>query len=281
MRMHRIGISVLLAAGLLVAPATLTGASESAPADSEVSSGATEIAAEEVLAMQVTAAVTTQVYGGDAAPSDFLVQQVGDTLIAIPPGAVLTDLRRSNGYTGTSFVVSSPDGALGGSAAMAAGWVSDNSACATTENSTGWMDYCWLINHWSEQKSLNGGLKWIYTLNHEATHKSKSVWTMYKARIRAVPNVTMYWADWDPAADADHGNCKSGSLGVSYAGVGLTVNTEKCDKWDIGKFSEGGRFDNTWFGSAWRSERHVEYLIEVGRTSKSVSWTVHNDFWAN
>ena len=31
---------------------------------------------------------------------------------------------------------------------------------------------------------------------------------------------------------------------------------------------------------AWRSERQVEYLIEVGRTAKSVSWTLSNDFWA-
>lgn len=274
----RIGIITLLACSFLVAPAGLTGASQPAPAASKVT-GAVPVPPDVALDVQLAAAVTTQAFGGDAGPADFLVQKVGDSVVAVPPGAVLTGVTRSGSHTGTVLVVATPGDPAARLAAHAAGWVAENSSCSLIENSTGWMSYCWRINRWSIQMQLSGGPKWIYTLNHEATHKSKGIFRMNKARIRAVPNMTMYWADWAPGADEDHGNCQSATIGVSMV-VEASVNVVECDRWDIGKFPEGGRFDNTWFGTAWRSERQVEYLIEVGRTTSGVSWTLYNDFWA-
>lgn len=45
--------------------------------------------------MQLAAAVTAQALGGDAGSADFLVQRVGDSVVAIAPGAVLTGVTRS------------------------------------------------------------------------------------------------------------------------------------------------------------------------------------------
>jgi len=63
------------------------------------------------------------------------------------------------------------------------------------------------------------------------------------------------WVDWDPGADANT-NCHSQTVSVTYEGVGLAVDKQHCEMWDIDKGAEAADMSNWWRGtSAERSAR--------------------------
>lgn len=156
--------------------------------------------------------------------------------------------------------------------------------CGRVENNTDWMDSCYQSYLSNGNVMWGGASKKLVTLKHWAAFRSKGILTMDKALPRAVPATgTTSWVGWSPRSDTNvAGSCSTKSLSVQYIGVLLRSSYEQCDKWDIGKFSESGRFDNSWFGQARRSEREVAYMIQVARNPSTVNtWSLKNEFWAS
>lgn len=74
----------------------------------------------------------------------------------------------------------------------------------------------------------------------------------------------MEWFDWSPRSDSTTPSSgQSTTVGVTVCGVSLSQTYTQCDTWDITKYSEDGRFENKWRGSAYKSEREVAYIISV------------------
>lgn len=236
----------------------------------------------QVLEAQLRTATTAHAAGSRVAPSRYSVLEKEGTTIVVPPGAVLMDLVVEPGHVETVFdtVPLHPETLSTADAAWTA-WTYTSSV----SNGTGWMDAVWEVRRESAQVTVNGLKRWLYSLNHQAVHKSTGVFQMHTARIRAVPKVSMDpLLDFEPAADTNHGNCSSATLGVGFKGINLSASATQCDKSDIRYWpKEPGKFENVWRGRAWRKERHVEYLLLASSPTKASGnslWTVSNAFWA-
>lgn len=243
---------------------------------------------DQVKPAQLEAAISAQSRGFESSPNDFSVIQVDDSIITMPNGSTLLGVNEDNGQTTLDWVPEQTvEGAttLSDASAMSivssTGMLNRNGNCTKIENNTGWMETCYERFRSSSTVTWASKKQYLNVLVVDATHKSKSVWKMYKARIRANPNqADISQVKRDPSADADHGNCGSGSLGVTVSGVTVTGNFKKCDKWDVG-WSGTGQMDNTWFGSAVRSERNVGMIVAVARPSSGdATWALRSDFWA-
>jgi hypothetical protein len=91
------------------------------------------------------------------------------------------------------------------------------------------------------------------------TGKSHSVWHLTGLEVdsrRKADTAAQDWVDWDPGADGKQ-NCASQTVSVSYAGVGVSVDKQHCELWDIDKGREAFDMSNWWKGSVWRSERET------------------------
>jgi hypothetical protein len=91
------------------------------------------------------------------------------------------------------------------------------------------------------------------------TGKSHSVWrlTGLEVESRRKPGTAdQEWVDWDPGADGKQ-NCASQTVSVSYAGVGVAVDKQHCELWDIDKGQDPLDMSNWWRGNVWRSERET------------------------
>ncbi len=138
----------------------------------------------------------------------------------------------------------------------------DNNAFARFQDGKGWMDHAYkkykLVGETVADKDY-------YTLEHYATAKSKSTWTLSRAHIwcqKRDGSSEMAWVDWDPTSDKSGGSGNTITIGISFI-VELTDSFTFSDKWNITKYAEAGRFKNTWEGLAWRSERSVAYMVCV------------------
>jgi hypothetical protein len=138
----------------------------------------------------------------------------------------------------------------------------DNNAFARFQDGKGWMDHAFkkykLVGETVADKDY-------YTLEHYATAKSKGTWTLARAHIwcqKRDGSSEMEWVDWDPTSDKSGGSGNTITIGISFI-VELTDSFTFCDKWNMTKYAEAGRFKNTWEGLAWRSERSVAYMICV------------------
>jgi hypothetical protein len=91
------------------------------------------------------------------------------------------------------------------------------------------------------------------------TGKSHSIWTLTGLEVdsrRKADTASQEWVDWDPGADGKQ-NCASQTVSVSYAGVGVSVDKQHCELWDIDKGREAFDMSNWWRGDVWRSERET------------------------
>jgi len=89
------------------------------------------------------------------------------------------------------------------------------------------------------------------------TGKSHSIWRLTGLEVdsrRKGGTVAQEWVDWDPGADGKQ-NCASQTVSVSYAGVGVSIDKQHCELWDIDKGREALDMSNWWRGDVWRSER--------------------------
>ncbi len=234
---------------------------------------------------RLQAVLSNELNGFSADLDDFEIFDIDGTTVTVPRGMTLTALEDEGGHLSAEFEVTDPGERSEplASAQALGGMTRITGACAgRIQNNTGWIDYCYESWKSTKNQSWNGGNKQFVALNHWATFKSKSTWKMYKARIRAVPKTgSTSWVDWAPKADSSKGNCKTVNLELQARGVGVGSSATQCDEWDIGKFAESGRFDNTWFGSAVRKERHLKYMIMVARNPGTTNtWTLNGDFWA-
>lgn len=243
-------------------------------------------AGSEKRAAQLETALAAQSRGYVDRPSDYEVVVVDETTVTLPKGATLFDVVTEEGHTSVDWL---PDleanefGTLSDASAIDitqhTGMLQRDGSCSRVENSTGWMDTCFYRYRSKNTISWAGKRQYMSVLAVESTHKSKGAYLMHKARIRANPRQNVAQVKRSPSADANHGNCKSGSIGITAGGLGVSANVEKCDKWDVG-WSKNGQMDNTWFGRAYRSERNVAMMIAVARTSKAdATWSLKSDFW--
>lgn len=210
--------------------------------------------------------------------------------IVLPSYVRLVDAQvtlADGGVVSTAQVEVSLRSALGLSGGVGSGWNHRASDCfAREENSTGWIDSCYKINQYNTDGTDGTSTHDIFQLEHYATAKSKGVFTLNSFELTSdqSPSSDPFrdWVDWDPGSDADHGNCGSYSIGISYSGVGITSSFTACDRWDITKWSDYGHFRNTWRGDARRSEREVGYMtaIKVSQGGWPV-WSLWDTFAAN
>jgi len=116
------------------------------------------------------------------------------------------------------------------------------------------------------------------------TGKGHSVWTLNGLEVdshRAEGSAGQDWVDWDPGADAST-NCHSQSVSVSYGGVGLGVDKQHCEMWDIDKGEDGADMSNWWRGHVRRKERETAAMtvtrLAEGRAPRNA---FDFDFYAN
>jgi hypothetical protein len=106
----------------------------------------------------------------------------------------------------------------------------------------------------------DGDQNWDYWASEmHGTGKSHSVWTLSGLEVdqrRRGETARQEWIDWDPGADGKQ-NCASQTVSVSYAGVGVSVEKQHCELWDIDKGSDPADMSNWWRGDVWRSERET------------------------
>lgn len=131
------------------------------------------------------------------------------------------------------------------------------------ENSYGWIDHCILVQKLYGETDPN---KDYYNLQHYATAKSKGIYVLKTAYINCWKHEyssPMQWVDWSPRSDMQVGYCQQYTLGVTALGLLASTTQTICETWDITKYSEAGKFKNTWRGSVRQSEREVAYMIAV------------------
>ncbi|MGH9039991.1 MAG: hypothetical protein ACRDZ3_07160 [Acidimicrobiia bacterium] len=124
------------------------------------------------------------------------------------------------------------------------------------QNSTAHYDPCQQFYNMRN----DGDPNWDYWASEmHGTGKSHSVWTLTGLEVdqrRKDGTAGQEWVDWDPGADGKQ-NCASQSVSVSYAGVGVSVDKQHCELWDIDKGADPADMSNWWRGEVWRSERQV------------------------
>lgn len=73
------------------------------------------------------------------------------------------------------------------------------------------------------------------------TGKGHSVWTLNGLEVdsrREPGTAPQEWVDWDPGADAST-SCHSQTVSVTYAGVGLALDKQHCETWDMTRGKRG------------------------------------------
>ncbi len=176
-------------------------------------------------------------------------------------------------------------------AVTAASWNMVYNRCLTRKTKyiqnelLGWMDTCYKVH-----KLANDGNQWrdYWQLEVYATAKSSYPFTLLDASIEAQPaagSTAMRWLDWSPRSDLDKGSCTAVPLGVSALGVSISSVFSVCDKWDITKFEQDGRFRNSWKGAGWwawwniEAEREVAFMQAIWVIDgKTPSWVVYQNF---
>ena len=151
----------------------------------------------------------------------------------------------------------------------------------------GWMDTCFKVH-----KIADDGNQWrdYWQLEVYGTARSTHPFVLTQANIeaqKASTSTAMRWVDWSPRSDLDKGGCTSVPIGISAIGLSLTSVFSVCDKWDITKFEEEGRFRNSWRGSSWvawwniEAEREVAFMEAIWVSEgKTPVWNIYQNFHA-
>lgn len=124
-------------------------------------------------------------------------------------------------------------------------------------NNTAWYDPCRAWHTLSKDGDPN---RKTWAHKQWGTAKSKGSFSLDRFEVKAwrkAGTPDQDWLDWSPRADADHGNCSSGTIGVNVNSFYLEHTANQCDEWDIHKGAEPADFANLWRGTAWRKERDV------------------------
>lgn len=156
-----------------------------------------------------------------------------------------------------------------------------NPPCSWHSNSTAWQNVCYKLNVLRDDGDPSQNWN---TIDHFATAKSKSIFTLYQHDILSYEGTSaddMDQTDYDPGQDQSVGNCQSTTIGISAGGASLSTTSEICDEWDITVYnSEECKFKNEWKGNAHRSERMVEYMSTCVSYGGTVYWTIENHYSA-
>lgn len=124
------------------------------------------------------------------------------------------------------------------------------------QNNTAWYDPCHEF-FVQENDGDPSGQYWASRL--KGTGKGKGVWTLNGLELssrRKEGSPAQQWVEWDPGADYET-SCRSQTISVSYAGVGIAFDRQHCEMWDIDKDPDGADFANWWRGHVRRKEREV------------------------
>lgn len=115
------------------------------------------------------------------------------------------------------------------------------------------------------------------------TGKSHSVWTLTGLEVeswRTDGSPGQEWVDWDPGADGKQ-NCATQSVSVTYAGVGVGVDKQHCELWDIDKGRDAFDMSNWWRGEVWRSERETAAMtLTRTKAGQAAHGTFDFDYYA-
>jgi hypothetical protein len=139
--------------------------------------------------------------------------------------------------------------------------------------------------------------QWFYSLSNDGdpthdywasqmygTGKGKSIWTLNGLEVdsrRQGRTSHQEWVDWDPGADANT-NCHSQTVSVSYAGVGVAVDKQHCEVWDIDKGENAADMSNWWRGHVRQKERETAATTATRTAAGEVPTDVFDfDFYAN
>jgi hypothetical protein len=142
------------------------------------------------------------------------------------------------------------------------------------ENSTAHYYPC----QWWHQMINDGDDNYDYWASElYGTGKSHSVWRLTGLEVdsrRKADTAGQEWVDWDPGADGKQ-NCASQTVSVSYAGVGVSIDKQHCELWDIDKGRHALDMSNWWRGNVWRSERESAAMTLTRTRAGEVP---HGDF---
>ncbi|NOK60926.1 MAG: hypothetical protein GFH27_549289n92 [Chloroflexi bacterium AL-W] len=106
-----------------------------------------------------------------------------------------------------------------------------------------------------------------YQLENFSTTQSKWPWQLLSATVEGVrdpqQSASMEWVDWNPRADLDVNTCDTIELGISHGPATIAASHQICERWDITKYGEAGKFSNRWHGNSHQQAREVAYTNEV------------------
>lgn len=123
-------------------------------------------------------------------------------------------------------------------------------------NNTAWFKGHNEYRYWYH----DGNKKYNYwAIKRAGTCKSKGIWTMLSCGIGSKKRTRIYQRilDISPRQDTT-GDCRSISLSVEAAGIGIGGDYQHCDESDI-NWPNRTHFSNYWRGLAHRKERAVQY----------------------
>jgi hypothetical protein len=216
----------------------------------------------------------------------------GAALVA-PSWATAGSLTSAIGSATLTVTATGPSGARDGTSgqvaegygtAAAPYWTLYGNACfSRIQNSGGYIDSCYKINRLVNDGSTT---KDYYQLEHYATAGSKGIDTIHNAWLSSTKGSSssaMSWVDWAPKGDTT-GACANQTLSVSVAGVGISSSYTRCEKWDITKYAEAGKFKNLWDCNCTlgiKGDREVAYMsvVSVAQGGKA-TWTLSAGFFA-
>lgn len=148
---------------------------------------------------------------------------------------------------------------------MGSSWAWRAGHCLERLNQNGsWIDHCYQV--YKLEGDVDGSRD-FYQLDRYATAGDALGTTLDGATIsshRSTSNSsTMGWMDWTPRGDIDLPNCSDLTLSVSVEGIGFSKTYLRCERWNITKFAEAGRFSNSWEGSVNDTQREIAYMTSV------------------
>lgn len=187
-----------------------------------------------------------------------------------PDGTVTVDMQ-------VSTAAAPPDSAISeepiGTQSQSWDMVAD-SCHKRVQSTSGWIDQCY---HLYRLQGDNSSSKDYYQLEHFATASSKWPFHLMSAQVESIRRshtAWMEWVDWNPRSDLDVNTCDTIELGISHGPATIAASHQICERWDITKYGEAGKFSNRWHGNSHQQAREVAYTNEVSVLEGG--WTVWN-----
>lgn len=168
-----------------------------------------------------------------------------------------------------------------------AAWSYISGGCFTRlQNFFGWLDSCYQVHKLTNE----GDPRDFYKLEQYGSEGAKILGKIYSGSLGAVKassSSAMSWIDWSPRSTVT-GSCQTVPLSVSALGVSFSASGWMCERWNMYKYADAGRYKQEWscgcaptFGQPYPNVREIDYLQVISvLNGKSAIWTLSASYQA-